>query len=306
MPQITLAASTESYPISFNGETGKLTAFIKNDTAYLPLRDIIGLCFVEINWDNVNKQANVNTGLDSTVFSLKNGVWYINGQEMSGGRTPLIYNNQLYLPLYVMTELCEVKAYWYSGDKQIEVSFPVVYTNGQWQYSDGTAIELLEQADGKDVCCTVLRQGEPTMGCDYLWALYANGEYRRLTSEWNIADWQIRDGVCYYLAKQMGFGDKFRVYAVDLTDGTKKQLGNPEYVYHITIKKAGSMFGLSNNGNQSKDWQVTDEGVLINGISEAALSDEVVADEELMRQTYGRYLLPLDGGEQTMLEALSE
>ncbi len=306
MPQAVLAATTATCPISFNGETGKLTAFIQNETAYLPLRDTIELCCVTIDWDNANKQATVSTGLDTTVFKLTGGKWYLDGKEMNESREPLIRNNQLYLPLYAIRNLCEVKVHWNREQQQIEVDFPFVYIAGQWQYYDGMKYTPIKKAAGQEACYRTVHLGEGTTGTDYLWELKSDGQCRRLAADWNITDWQIKDGVCYYLAMQMGFGDKYRVYAVDLTDGKKTQLGDPDYLYNITIKKDGPLYVLTGYTTQPKDWRVKNEGVLINGIAEAALSDDVVEDEELMQQTYGRYLLPLDGGEQTMLKALSE
>lgn len=306
MPQAVRAEITATCPISFNGETGKLTAFIQNETAYLPLRDTVELCCVTIDWDNTKKQAVVSTGLDDTVFKLAGGKWYLDGKEMNERRVPLIRNNQLYLPLYSIQKLCEVNVNWNKEQQRIDVYFPFVYTAGQWQYYNRTKYIPVKKSVGQESCYMITHMGEATTGTDYLWELKSNGQYRRLAADCQIADWQIKDGVCYYLAMQMGFGDKYCVYAVDLTDGKKTQLGNPDYVYHITVKKDGPLYVLTNYTNRPKDWRVESEGVLINGIAKAALSDDVVEDEELMQQTYGRYLLPLDGGEQTMLKALSE
>lgn len=303
--QTTLSHAAETYPIIFNGQPSGLSAYIKNETAYLPLRDIVESCCVDINWDNANKQATVSTGLDSTILRLQGGKWYLDGEAIKEDRIPLIRNDQLYLPLRFMAGLCEIELDWDTDKKQVEVNFPLVYADSQWQYYNGRELKPLKKAAGKEVYCTSIRRGEPTTGSDYLWALYPDGQYKRLASDWVINDWQIRDDVCYYLAMQMGFGDKYRVYAVNLTDGTKTQLGNPDYVYNITIKKEGSVYVLPNHTNQPKEWNVTDKGVVITGISKKALSDDVVADEELMRQTYGRYLLTLDG-EQTMQQALAE
>lgn len=309
IPQAAFAQNMQTIPIMFNyDEPSGLNSYVKGATVYVPLRDVLERCCVEVHWDNSAKQTIISDGLSATVIRQQGRQWYIDGKAARPEQTPLLYKGKLYLPYTFMDNLCEAEITLIQKGtdtdqltkEAINVQFPLVYVDGQW-HSDGKPIK--EAAEGVYYICFHI--GEMTVGSDHLWALYPDGRCKRLTSDWRINEWLIKDNVCYYMAKQTVFPcAKYKIYAVDLETSQKTQLGSDDYFYNLSIKKDGPLYVLGNEP-ASLSSLLTDKGVITTGIATLAATDEFVNDEELMRQTYGVYLLPLDGGPQVLQRTIN-
>ena len=318
LPGTANAQTSSICTVTFNGADSGLVAYIENGVSFLPLRSIAELCFLDIDWNDKSKCATVTIFDESTSLYLGQNRYYktySRGGSGEGalGAAPLVRNGHIYLPLRFISELCEANVNWNDKSRQIEISFPVVYQNGNWAYYNGVQTVLFDQltdnvllsrTKDKDTHYVALRRGAPTMGTDYLWALYYDGTAERIAYEWSIGDIKVADNRCYFLAKQMGFGEKYKVHSVNLSTKMHLQLGDADFVYNAPILNK-DIYVLGTSKDLPYTWQITKDGVLIMGFSQKALTDDVVTDIELARQTYGIWLLDNDGNGQMLMQSIS-
>lgn len=145
VPQVAFAKTIDTVPIIFNSQSSGLSAYIEGESVYLPLRNIMNECYVDVDWDNAKKQAKISNGVETTVIERRGNQWYVNGEVAQAEQTPMIHKNQLYLPMQIIQNLCEIRVSWYGGSK-VEVEFPLMYTDGEWEYvSNGNKASIKKQ-----------------------------------------------------------------------------------------------------------------------------------------------------------------
>lgn len=304
MSQAVYAQSMKTLPITLNyDEPSGLNAYVKGDEVYVPVREVLERCCMEVSWDNAAKQTVISNGRSATIIRQQGKQWYIDGEIAEPEDTPMLYKGKLYLPYRFIDSLSEAEITLEQGMKDdgksfniaINVQFPLTYVDGQW-LAYGKPIK--EAAAG--AYYMHFHIGENTVGSDHLWILYPDGSCKRVARERRIDEWLVKDNVCYYMFKDTFFScAKYKFYAVDLETGKKTQLGAEDYFYNMSIRKDGNLYILGNEP-AALGSLITDKGIVTTGIATMAAIEEFVNNEELMRQTYGVYLLPLDGGEPVL------
>lgn len=313
LPGAANAASDDTCEVLVNGDESGMVAYVQDGVSFLPLRELAELFFLDIDWDNAEKCATVTMRfangdiVDTNKMYLGDKKYYVpraNGTVDSYDldAAPLVRNGRVYLPLRFMSELCEGRVDWNEETGKIEV-YCLQFKNGSWNTDIGDGRDIKARGED-DTIYTAARIGEPTMGHDNLWALYPDGRAERLNSAWIIPEVKVDDDTVYYLSWQMGFGEQYRIYAVDLNTKETAWLGDPEFIYNTPIVDKG-IYVLGSGKDLADPWQVTEDGVLAIGFSGEALADDVVEDVELARETYGLWLLDKDGKGQTLVKQLS-
>lgn len=293
------AQSMKRIPVNFNDQASGLYGYVKGETVYAPARGVLELCCVGVHWDNAAKQAVINDGRSTTVIRQQGKQWYIDGALAGPEEEPMLYKGKLYLPCDFIRDFCDASIS-FSGDSWkavdgINIQFPLAYVDGQWLAYDKP---IRKAAAGANFM--LYHVGDNVVGSDYLWILYPDGSHKQVTRERMIDEWLVKDNVCYYMFNDTFFScSKCKFYAVDLETGKKTQLGAEDYFYNMSIRKDQSLYVLGNEP-ASLGSLITDKGIVTTGIAARAAIEEFVNNEELMRQTYGVYLLPLDGGEPVL------
>jgi len=283
-----------------NGNDVGIYALIKDDIPYLSIEDMGKICLAnETAFDNEQQKAELKL-LTTTYTFYANQTEYlttsdnVNIEHNQLASAAFIEKNTLYLPADLLNQLYYAEIDWQGTDNKLSIKFDVSY--GAFGEED-------------QIYCHAVRYGvphEPTLSQDYLVAYYPDGRKALLAQGWHIDEIKIKDGVCYFLVMQRGFGEQLKLYAADLQTRKTIQLGDADFVYaRPIIEDAPGFYVLGVHGDVAHAWHIEEDGVYIVGFSQKALGDDVVEDVDLAGQTYGIWCVDKRGNGQRLAQKLS-
>lgn len=282
-----------------NGQKTGISAEIKDGAPYLSIQDVGTICLASETICNTDKDTGTIKILNYKYsFQAGQKKYLLSGsdgyvEELQFTHIPYT-KKKLYLPVEILADEFGAHIDWHKDKNNISIEFDIEY---------GTYYDI----DKKMSCCVINYSTvhEPTLSQDYLVIYYHNGKRELLARFWRIDEIKVKDGICYVLARQYGFGEQLKIYAVDLREKNIVQLGDLDFVYNRPI--ITEYHGVCTLGVKSDliyDWHIEADGVYIVGFSQKALYDDVIGDIELAKQTYGLWCLDKSGDGQRLVEKI--
>lgn len=285
--------------VYINGESQPISAEIRDGVPYLSIEDIGTICLAhETVFNREQKTAEINLLEDTYLFYADKTDYvlnYANGQSVTGqlSYAPFLKGNNLYLPADALSQLFAAEIDLQEKENKLLIKFNVSY--GAF-------------AEEGNIYCHALRYGifqEPTLGQDYLVVYYPDGHKELLAKGWHIDEIKISDGVCYFLQREYGFGERLKLYAVDLQTKKIIQLGDADFIYNRPIvAESPGFYVLGVCDDVTYDWHIEEDGIYIIALSQKALADDVVEDIDLLKQTYGIWCVDKTDGTQRLVQKI--
>ena len=120
-----LAGRAEAAEVTMEGSTVSRRAELVEDTAYIPLRDLLGaLGEWRITWDGGTRTAAAEGPLFSLTLSAGSSEAQVEGYPLELGHPPLLRGDTLFVPLRSVANLCGASVTWNGGGRPITMEAP--------------------------------------------------------------------------------------------------------------------------------------------------------------------------------------
>ena len=100
-----------------------------NDRMYIPLKEAANLFGYELYTNDIQSELFLKGNNNELKFIMNSGKYYENGIEKDGGISPVVLNNQFYIPLRLFAQIHSYNTYWdnrgfavLQNDKRIEIN----------------------------------------------------------------------------------------------------------------------------------------------------------------------------------------
>lgn len=115
------ALPVDEAAIYYNGQRQACNAWLKDDTAFVPLRAVCDLFGVEVQYDGVQNMVQLYDGQYYYRFYLNDGSVLAKGLPAEPPETPpLVRDGRVWLPLRYLAELLNVQIEWNEQDCRVE------------------------------------------------------------------------------------------------------------------------------------------------------------------------------------------
>lgn len=313
------ANSSKVIEIYLDGQKieNSLTPVIINKRVLLPLRTTSDLFNVPLMWDSKSKSVKAVVG-DQMIFIkvneekvrlIHNGSEY----EIELDQSPQIIKGRVYVPLRFVAEMVGAEVKWERPTNRVAIWSPVILKGEKWYVQDigNNALIPVEEHSKcvkvEDITYFVLKKGDSTVGENIMYALYPNGKFKKVFRESIIRDFQIEGDECYYINDQKGYFNLGTLRKVNLKNAfVKIDLGIEGYAYDssIALRKLENIYYYSLR--ESRDWQVRHDGIYIKAYDSRMALDDRVKDMDLLRSTYGYYLVDKNERNQKMIRGVKD
>lgn len=300
--------AAEENLLYINGENSNIKPVIVNGSALLPLRDILGVFKCDnINWDQETSTITVVNSNMLIKLSIGKDIAQINfgfGQENEWAldQPPIIIEGKTYLPLRFFSDvfLSEIKY----ENKKVYLNTPFKYFNNNWYKSKNfkwqeIAIDNASTKKYDDTIYCVLTTQRETLFVNptTLFALNAQGDYNLLSfMPPLVSDHKILNNTLYYQFNTSLIGGHDIIHKVNLDDINKTtKLGRNDFTYGSKIVLKSKDQELIDFQRLPGNWETKLEGVYAVGFANEAVTDGLIADLSLLKETYGYYLLDEEG-----------
>ena len=146
------------------------------------------------------------------------------------------------------------------------------------------------------------------MGHDVFYLLNNKGQAKQLFYGPNIGEFKTDGDTCYFINAQYSFIATGTLNKLSLSNPFQQTvLGDKNFTYGFTIKlnkfPDDNKFYLS-SGSWSDEWQIKSDGIYIVAYNGNALLENTVKDLDLLKKSYGYYLVDKNGNGQKLIENL--
>ena len=115
-----LAGRAEAMQVEMAGSTVTAAAQIKNGTAYVPIRDLLGAFDGwELSWDNSKRTAKAAGPVFSLELPAGSSQIRVSGADFDLGAGTYLYGGSLYVPLRTVANLCGSAVTWNGSQRPI-------------------------------------------------------------------------------------------------------------------------------------------------------------------------------------------
>lgn len=278
----TALAADNALPIYVNEETSGYNAVAVNGEWYIKLRDICGIYFVEIDYDDATKTITIYDEPTPTKMKLL-------GDKVAEDKEMFVDNGSVYVPLKtVRTFKNEHKQ---QGHLDVERSFS--FNNGSWSLND----DRQQVGDYEYAPYYRTSYSDPTHIPEYIWQFKPNGRCRAVAGPWwQISSFVIDGNDVFIVGKDTWNASS--VLKFSLIDGTETRLGQLSYDYGDNLSR--TMFNsLFNNNIEPLPHTgiiVRDDDIYTVGYSRKGYFENNIIDKDVFLDTYGYYRLDKNGG----------
>ena len=291
---------------------------IVNGYAMLPLRDAFKLFNCDnIAWDNTKKEVTAISG--EVTFNLAVGE---KTNELD--QPPVIDNGRVYVALRYISNSFDSNIVY--ENRKIYIKTPFVYKNGQW-FTTGITInnDSLEdrkipelkavtinnnevQQIGNTIYYRLAAIGEMSF-YDPLYALDNNGKSKLLTSfNYSVINYKIAEETLYYLHTPTIMNDGWDlIFKANLLDEPMQldRIGLDNFSYGAKIKLRYNSDAKIELVKEFKHWEIRPDGIYTVGYTIDAFDKwQTVGNMDLLKESYGYYLIDLATNTQTLVQKL--
>ena len=309
---------------------------------FLPLSGLLESLSYEVEWSDDGTTAEINVGdhlvrvqVGSDTVSIKypysgfydDHEWH---EDDGSGYPLMVQNDRIYVINRFVTDYLNCNMKWIIAANRVEINRPFIFRDGAWYISgnmywppssmNNPRLEDYQMinTDGEPVWGTVWAAGDlifvnknsgegPIMSSRHLYMLNNKGYFRLIYSTRDlIPSVKVYGDSCYVMGEfwHWRLGNSFARVLLD-DPYTQTALGSAGYSYGMFI--TGSEDGyinLSSSSYDDLDFEIRDEGIYTIGFDASVVIEGFIGKEnyERLRETYGYYLIPLDGSSHQFIE----
>ena len=288
---------------------------IVNGYAMLPLRDAFKLFNCDnIAWDNTKKEVTAISG----EVTFRSAV----GEKTNElDQPPVINNGRVYVALRYISNSFDSNIVY--ENRKIYIKTPFVYKNGQW-FTTGFSIsndtlgdrkvpelktvtinnEEIQKVDNK-IYCRILAFGSMFT---QLYVLDASGKSKLLTLfDLGTINYKIAEETLYYLRTPPARDGWDLIFKASLSDEPMQfdRIGLDNFSYGAKIKLRYNSDAKIELVKEFKHWEIRPDGIYTVGYTIDAFDKwQTVGNMDLLKESYGYYLIDLATNTQTLVQKL--
>ncbi len=287
------AVAANILPLYLEGDPSGYNAVALNGHWYVGLRDACNIYCVNMHYDNATKTITIYNDPTPTVLQ-------INGQQIQGDADTLLQNGVVYVRLTSLPMAADLYTVQSAGKAELSRRFCCQQGKWYWRTQDNQWQPLSEHIGFQQVgdYGYLSLAAKDTMGSARVWQFGPNGKARVVAKNWlGIDSFAVADNCVYIVGRDTW--NACSVIKFDLADGSKTELGEPNYDYGDNLHWADldGVALLPQTGIA-----VRDDGVYTVGYSRKGFLENNLIDKAVFADSYGYYRLDKNGGVHERVE----
>jgi len=288
LPPLMEIPQAQGPEIYLNGEKQDCVALVENERTLLPLRAICNMLDANIFYYTERREIQFEAQNSMFTMHLDSTQVLRDGVEIEPlAVPPYAWQGHVYLPIRYMAELLGADIVWNQELKRVEI------------YTEFTYEKIREGGYGVNSNETI-------------WQVSPSGNRKAIFTDWDIADFVIKDGYCYALIMTRSLHGqiiKVSLYNIDQYDEAQRLiLGNSDFSYGFSLYDTNDFYDISggDGGVSIADMQkmeISEDGIIIRGyLADGDLGS--IRKNDAVTQSYGVYLVDLNGNGHQLIEKL--
>ena len=311
---------------------------IINGRVLLPMRSLFEMFYLDVHWDHNNRTVETvigdrrikiqinNNQVSHTHFNWHSDEWH--EQFNIVDQPPILINGKTYMPLRFIAETLDFMVTWDDETRNVSINRPIFFRDGSWFAFDGfwssrtltppneliyrpldESIDMYWNYRGIDNLIFIkIPIDTGASGWGHLYMLDNNGRSRLIhTTGCQIANIKMDDNFIYMLKFQRSpWTPTSSIFRIQLDNPSDRiRLGDNSFSYGRSIRlneiAETSEFWLEGTGY---GFEIREDGVFTTGYNASLILEGRLSPDSLdfLKQSYGYYLLPRDGGTPILME----